>query len=207
MNRFPLFMLLLAGVGQAWAQSVPAQADVILRTDGTEVPGRVLTITPRDLSYLPPTGADTLRLAVADVFLVRYANGTRELLHPASAADMAETSGNPLRPPDGAGRTARGQADAHRRYRGREAFSGALGSAFVLGPFVGVLSTLAIANAPVSERNWRAPAPGLLADYEYTNGYRQQANATKRRRTWAGYAVGAGLQVLVLGVMLGGVKL
>ena len=37
------------------------------------------------------------------------------------------------------------------------------------------------------------------------------ANATKRRRTWAGYAVGAGLQVLVLvlvlGVMLGGVKL
>ena len=26
MNRFPLFMLLLAGVGRAWAQSAPAQA-------------------------------------------------------------------------------------------------------------------------------------------------------------------------------------
>ena len=33
------------------------------------------------------------------------------------------------------------------------------------------------------------------------------AGATKRRRTWAGYVVGAGLQALVLGVMLGGVKL
>ena len=81
-----LLLLLLAGVGQARAQ-MAGTTDVILRTDGSEVPGRVLTISPLVLRYLPPAGADTLRLATADVFLVRYANGAREILHPAAATE------------------------------------------------------------------------------------------------------------------------
>lgn len=81
-----LFLLLLLRRPPAAAQAPAAPTDVLLRTDGTEVPGRVLTITPLEVRYLPPAGADTLRLAVADVFLVRYANGTREVLHPPAGA-------------------------------------------------------------------------------------------------------------------------
>ena len=65
------------------AETQPARTtDVILRTDGSEIPGRMLAISPLELRYLPPTGADTLRLTTTEVFLVRCANGTRELLHP-----------------------------------------------------------------------------------------------------------------------------
>lgn len=66
-----LLLLFVAGVDQAHAQE--AGTDDILCTDGSEVPGRVLTISPLALRYLPPAGTDTLRLATADVLLVRYA--------------------------------------------------------------------------------------------------------------------------------------
>lgn len=78
-----LLLLFVAGVDQAHAQE--AGTDDILCTDGSEVPGRVLTILPLALRYLPPAGTDTLRLATADVLLVRYANGTREVLYQATS--------------------------------------------------------------------------------------------------------------------------
>ncbi|SMB94883.1 hypothetical protein SAMN00120144_2098, partial [Hymenobacter roseosalivarius DSM 11622] len=68
--------------------SVQAQ-DTILRTDGDEVKARVLAITPTDVAYVPttePPSTDTLHLVATQVFLIRYANGTKEIIsNPATA--------------------------------------------------------------------------------------------------------------------------
>ena len=215
LTRFFLTTLTwLALTGPVHAQTPPSATgatDVILRLDGQEIPGRVLVITPVELRYLPAaaTTPDTMRLPIAEVFLVRYANGTREVLTrpPGAAAGTTGPAGSAL----GDGRLAGlpgterqrlGQNDAVVYYRGRQVFWGSAGATFYLGPLFGLGSTAVIAGQPVSLYNLRAPTPALLSDPDYNTGYRQQANRIKRGKAWAGYGTGIGAQAVVLIVVI-----
>ena len=189
-------------MGQARAQA--PGPDVILRTDGREVPGRVLTISPLMLTYLPPAGADTLRLATADVFLVRYANGTREVLHPIAAATGKPPVPDPLPNLSDAQRRAKGRQDAARGYTGSGPFWGSLGATLYGGPLLGVVAPVSIAPHPIAVANLGAPRLALLADPAYGPAYRQEAQRRKRDRTWAGYGVGVGVWVVLIGSIVTG---
>ena len=197
---------LLTGAVPVHAQNAPI--DTILRTDGTEVAGRVLSITPLELRYLPVVSPDTLRLAVADVFLVRYANGTRELLHPVAAP--VPTDPAPALAPDllpgltDAQRRAQGHRDAGRYYNDHGAFWATLGSTLYAGPLLGVVAPAVIAPHAVSTNNLQAPHPELLADPAYGHAYRQQAQRTKRGRAWGGYGLGVGVWVVLIAALVSG---
>jgi len=194
-------LLLLAGFGQARAQSAPAPADIILRTDGTEVPGRVLVITPQEVRYLPPAGADTLRLAAADVFLVRYANGTRELLHPVAPA-AAPAANDLLSGLSEVQRRVLGRQTAARSYTDRGPFWATLGATLYAGPLLGVAAPAIIAPHQIAARNLRAPHPELLADPVYGEAYRREAQQRKRGRAWGGYGAGVGAWVVLIGLLV-----
>ena len=198
-----LFLLLLLRLTPAAAQAPAAPTDVLLRTDGTEVPGRVLAITPLEVRYLPPARADTLRLPVADVFLVRYANGTREVLHPpAGAASSAAPRPNDLLPGlSDAQRRALARHDAARGYTDRGPFWGSLGATLYGGPLLGVVGPAFIAPHTVATRQLGAPRPELLADPAYNDAYRKEAQHRKRGRAWGGYGVGVGVWVLLIGAL------
>ncbi|WP_375418879.1 hypothetical protein [uncultured Hymenobacter sp.] len=201
-----LFSLMLVLTSPAPAQTaapapppMPA-TDVILRLDGEEVAGRVLLITPTELRYLPapvagtPAGAattpDTLRLPVAAVFLVRYANGTREVLtRPLVAAPLL--GDGRLDTLSGPERQRLGRSDARRYYRGRSVFWGSAG-AFWLG-VPGLVGTAIVSSRPVPAPQLRAPLPVLLQDSDYGAAYQQQANRLKRGKAWAGYGTGAAI--------------
>lgn len=201
--RHLLPLLLVAAAGPAYAQV--AKTDVILRADGSEVAGRVLTITPLLLSYLPPTGTDTLRLAIADVFLVRYANGTREVLHP-----IAPTS--TLQAPDvlsglnDAQRRARGRQDAARSYTTSGPFLGSLSATLYGGPLLGLVAPAIIAPHAIAARNLKAPQPELLADPAYGHAYRAEAQRHKRGQAWGGYGVGLGVWMVLIGSIVAGLQ-
>lgn len=200
MNRlFLLLLMLLAEASQARAQG--ASTDVILRTDGTEMVGRVLTISPLGVRYLPPASADTLRLATAEVFLVRYANGTREVLHPMTTAASSDKA-NLLPEMDDLHWRMLGQQDARRSYNSRAPFWGSLSAALYAGPLVGLLAPAIIVPHQVSEHNLNAPRPELLNDPIYNSAYRQEAHRRKRNRAWAGYGVGAGVYVTFIAAVL-----
>ena len=193
MNSRTLLLILLMAAGRhAVGQS--ATTDVILRTDGSEVPGRVVVITPVCVRYLPPASADTLRLVAADVFMVRYANGTREVLHPAApnaAPDLlpglSETE-----------RRALGRRDANHRYRSSGPFWGSLAASFGTGPLLGLLAPALIAGRPVADNRLGAPRPILLTEPTYGMAYHKEAQRLKRSRAWAGYAVGTGILLVLL---------
>ncbi|WP_216679551.1 hypothetical protein [Hymenobacter siberiensis] len=197
-----LLLLLLAGVGQARAQAA-GTTDVILCADGSEVPGRVLTISPLALTYLPPAGTDTLRLTTADVFLVRYANGTREVLHPAPATEKPLTS-DLLPGLSDAQRRTKGRQDAARSYTSGGPFWGSLAATLYGGPFLGVMAPAIMAPHAITAANLKAPDPGLLADPTYSHAYREEAQHRKRGRAWGGYSVGAGLWIVLLGSLVAG---
>ncbi|AWM34395.1 hypothetical protein [Hymenobacter nivis] len=199
------YLLLLAVLGallpaRAWAQASPGP-DTILRLDGQEIQGRVVVLTPTQLRYLPaaPAPPDTLALPVAEVFLVRYANGTKEVLHPEVAA------GGPadvLPGLDAGQRLGLGRRDAWAHYTDHGPYWGTLGATLYGGPVFGIIAPAVISGAAVKERNFRAPAPALLADPDYLRGYQDQANRSKRQRTWAGYGTGVGVWVVLIAALL-----
>ena len=198
MNRFLLLLLLLASAGRAGAQSA-ASTDVILRTDGTELPGRVVTITPLELRYLPPASADTVRLASADVFLVRYANGTREVMRPQGPAPAPAPG--PLAGLSEAQRRTLAQRDADHGYTGRSPFWGTFAASVYGGPLLGWIAPVVIAPKPVAARNLGAPHPELLADPVYNQAYHHEVQRRKRHQTWAGYGTGMAVWVLLIGAL------
>lgn len=174
-----------------------AQTDTIVRTNGDEVPGRVLTISPLVISYT--AGADTVRVPTASVFMIRYANGTKEVIARLTTSSEAATG------PEGLTNSqlaVRGQADARAGYRARDVLAGAAAATFFCGPVLGLIPTATIASTPVKARNLGTPAPALLPNSNYAASYYQQANAIKRQQAWKGYGIGVGLQVLLIGMLL-----
>ena len=190
----PIHLLLSGLLGCLLAGPALAQTDTILRSDGSEVRGRVLTISPLALTYVPVLAADTLRLAATDVFLVRYANGTREVLHP-----VAPNAATDLLP--GLSETERralGRRDANHSYRSSGPFWGSLAAAFGTGPLLGLLAPALIAGRPVAGNHLGAPQPILLTEPTYGMAYHKEAQRLKRSRAWAGYAVGTGILLVLL---------
>ncbi|MGY2131071.1 hypothetical protein ACW9KT_02500 [Hymenobacter sp. HD11105] len=184
------------------ALSASAQ-DTILRTDGDEVKARVLSITPTDITYIPitePPSTDTLRLAATDVFLIRYANGTKEIV----------TSSATAAPAVGLGRTAQemnnlGRMDARRYFKAPGAFWGTAGATFVsISAFGigGVATGVAIAASPPKRHNMITTDQALLNDPNYLDGYQKQA----QRKKWGSAAGGFGTG-LATGVVVGFVAL
>jgi hypothetical protein len=165
--------------------------DTILRTDGDEVKARVLAITPTDVAYVPttePPSTDTLHLRATEVFLIRYANGTKEILHDTTA--VASTVEKP--------RTAQemnnqGRLDAKRYFKPRGAFWGTAGATFLSTPYAGVggiATGVAIAVTPPKRHNMIVPDQALLNDNNYVSGYQKQAQRQKLGKAAGGFGVG-----------------
>jgi hypothetical protein len=171
------------------ALSAQAQ-DTILRTDGDEVKARVLSITPTNVAYVPttdPPSTDTLHLLATEVFLIRYANGMKEVIT------------SPAAPALGLGRTTeemniQGREDARKYFKASGAFWGTFSATAVsfpvLGGLGGVAAGAAIAASPPKDQNLIVPDKALLNDPSYVRGYEKQAQRKKLGNAAAGFGVG-----------------
>ncbi|TGE27471.1 hypothetical protein [Hymenobacter metallicola] len=177
------------------ATSLQAQHDVILRMDGQELKAKVLVIRPNDISYLaaePAAAADTLRIATAEVFMVRFANGTKEVIAhaPVLPASLSEAEAR-----------TRGTRDARRYFKAPGAFWGTMG-ATVVSPIAGIATGAAIAANVPSRSNIVTPEPTLLQNPTYVKSYQQQAKRKKLGKAAAGFGTGMGVIVVALAVLL-----
>jgi hypothetical protein len=169
--------------------------DVILQTNGEEQPGKVLTITPDFITYLSSEAgrSDTLHLAASSVFLIRYANGTKEVI----TKLMEVPTERPMSKEEA---YTRGKLDARRYYRAPGAFWGTYGATvatFYGGPIVGV----AIAATKPKPRNFIVPEAKLLQDPNYTAGYQRQAQNKKIGSAAGGLGAGVGTIVVAFAVI------
>jgi hypothetical protein len=181
-----------------------------LRTDGDEVKARVLSITPTDIAYIPttePPSTDTLHLAATDVFLIRYANGTKEVVSSPTVATPAL----------GLGRTPQemnnqGRLDARQYFKSRGVFWGTAGATFISMPAYGlggIATGAVIAATPPKRRNMIVPDQALLNDPNYVSGYQKQAQRQKLGKAAGGFGVGlltgtvvmVGVVIAALGTM------
>ncbi|QKG58231.1 hypothetical protein GKZ68_17335 [Hymenobacter sp. BRD128] len=104
MKRLLLATLLLLAVGLA----TPAAAqDLLTRRDGTEVLVKILEITPELVKYRRADNPDGPLISVrkADVFRIRYANGSQEVLTPVAPGTAPLAPGLVVATPGGASPT------------------------------------------------------------------------------------------------------
>lgn len=96
----------------------------------------MLAITPSQVAYVPstePPSADTLHLLATEVFLIRYANGTKEVLREPSAPEPTiELARTPQE------MTNQGQRDARLYFKAPGAFWGTAGATLISVPAYGL---------------------------------------------------------------------
>ncbi|MBC6991184.1 hypothetical protein [Hymenobacter sp. BT491] len=176
--------------------STASAQDRITRTDGVEVLGKVVRVTPAEVVYLPETPAgstDTLHLNTDVVFLIRYADGKKRILH-----NPALPGNSTVAPAlTDAELATKGREDAKRNYSTVGTFWGAYGATIavpllalrsrapVIGPVLGVGVVATLASVRPSEKNFEILSPELRANPSYMAAYRKQA-----RRKKAGSAIG-----------------
>ncbi|MCB2376555.1 hypothetical protein LGH70_03115 [Hymenobacter sp. BT635] len=181
-----ILWLLLTHVAQA-------QHDVILRTDGREIKAKVLVVAPDAIRYIArpdSAAADTLQLAAAEVFLIRYANGAREVIHRAAPQPWV------LAPAEA---RLRGASDARQYYTGRRAFWVAYGVT-VLSPVAGLATSIGIAARRPNASTFKVPDAELLRNPDYLRSYQQQARRQRAGKAMVGF--GAGVGTLLMGAAI-----
>ncbi|SHJ42210.1 hypothetical protein SAMN02745146_3114 [Hymenobacter daecheongensis DSM 21074] len=190
-----LYLLLLFCGLAATAQA----QDTILRTNGEEIPAKVLTIQPEKISYaLPAAPADTLYLPVTDVFMIRYANGTKEMIYTATYAAAA-----PALTPEQARR--QGELDARQYFKSPGAFWGTFGATVVttsVGWLGGVATGAAIAASRPPVHNLMVSDDKLLRNQDYVRGYQRQAQRQKLGKAAAGFGAGVGTSVAIVAIIV-----
>ena len=94
-----LYLLLLALFSGLTARA----QDMLTKTNGDEIQAKILEITPLEVKYKRTDNPDgpLIVLRRSDVFMIRYANGGKELLNPAGSA----TASPGVRPPAATGTT------------------------------------------------------------------------------------------------------
>ena len=185
--------------------TVPATADVILCTNGDELPGRVLSIGPEYIRYVPvrlgssDSPTDTLRLATATVFLIRYGNGTKEVLRPVTPTPQSSLVGLSTQQ-----RYDQGRQDSRQYYHpAKGVFWGTYGATLAGYGYGGVITGAVIGLTPPRRQNLQAPTPALLNDPAYYEGYRRQAQNRKLGKAAAGFGVGVATEVALVLVLVG----
>jgi hypothetical protein len=181
--------------------SLSTQAqDTILRTNGDEVKAQVLTISPTDVAFVPstePPTTDTLHLAATEVFLIRYANGTKEILTSVAPMEVARTAQE---------MESQGRLDARQYFMTKGVFWGTAAATFITLPAYGVggLATgLAIAGTPPKPQKMVVSDQALLSDPNYVSGYQKQAQRQKLGSAAGGFGVGLATgAVVVIGLIL-----
>lgn len=91
MKRHLYFLLL------ALLPSLAARAqDVLTKTNGDAIQAKILEITPLEVRYKRTDNPDGPLIVVRrnDVFMIKYANGTQELLNPAAAGSPVAPAGS-----------------------------------------------------------------------------------------------------------------
>ncbi|MDU0369750.1 hypothetical protein ACFPAF_05035 [Hymenobacter endophyticus] len=168
--------------------------DVILLSNGEELTGKVLTITPELVTYIN-SSADTLRVAATQVFLIRYPNGTKDVF-------QRQATAAPALP--GLAQEAtydQGRRDARAYFKAPGAFWGTYGATIVTiayGGIGGVATGMGISLTPPKKQNMRVPDPALLKSPNYVAGYQHQARNKKFGNAAGGYGAGVGTVVALV---------
>lgn len=187
MKKYLLLLVCILLVQVANAQ------DVIIKVNGDEIKGRVIEITLNKVLYqsLDTTDSTSHSILKSEVFMVRFANGTKEVFQE-NLVVAADSAAQPVKDP--AQMYLQGQQDALRYYKGNGAMWGSAASLTL----VGLIGPVVIGS--IKPKAYKNPVPSqqLLLDPNYVNGYENQAHKRKIGKA----AIGTGIGTVALAALV-----
>lgn len=174
------------------APAAPPEQDIIFDLKGNELAGQVLEVTPTQVVYRPAGSDVALPPTILDkstLFMVRYANGSRETfaapVAPAAVAGgMASVSSNPY---SEAQLTQQGRADALRYHSYKGAFWGTYGATMIGGLIGAAVVGGVISSAQPDIDRDPIPNRALLLQPRYRESYTVQVRQRKGGKALQGF--------------------
>ncbi len=202
--------------------------DIITKKNGEDIKAKVLEVTKTEIKYKrfeSPEGA-IYTMDKSDIVMIRYKDGTKDLFVQEEAVvkpkePAVEQRSIPVKRPAAPAiedkvistfdesiykdmsMSERGEYDAQAYYRNYR--SGAIGTFFMTmftSPVAGLIPAISISKTPPKNENLNYPKEQLMQNREYANAYKTKAHKMKKRKTWAGYAVGSAISgALIAGLV------
>ncbi|MGZ5282070.1 MAG: hypothetical protein ACXWEY_07315 [Bacteroidia bacterium] len=208
----------------AWSTNLHAQ-DKILTRNGDMLAGKVLQVDSIKILYIAladSTMKDTLRLAadtqsinIADVFMLKFRNGTKTVFNEIEAepeAGNTKTEDPLLEEYSSYELLDMGEKDAKSHFKASGVFLASAASGFVGGLTMFAFPLNIVTAAPpaimiISDpkpANFRTPNPEALKNSSYRYGYIKKAEAKKLNNAIGGYLAGTavGVTTLVVGLII-----
>ncbi len=179
-----------------------AAQDVVIKKDGAEIEAKVLEILPEEIKFKYHNNPDgpVITVLKEDVFMIKYANGTKEVFKTEKAEKPDDNNHNNWRSKPGAeGRLSakdmylQGQIDAKNNYKANGPFMAGFISTLLFPP-AGIITATAISLTPPKQHNLNLPDVTLTNNHDYYDGYIRQAKRKKAGQVW----IGAGTGILAL---------
>ena len=163
--------------------------DIIFKTSGDKVMGRVKEITSSAILYqtVDSLPSSTVSVAKAEVFMIQYANGNTELI---KLALPTNDSGKPVQSAESLYQQGRRDARLYDKGRGTFWSSAAAGATSLFTGGITLVAPIAMAVTPPRLGTLGVPDAGLAQNPEYLRGYRKQAHHRKVGKAAAGTGTG-----------------
>lgn len=202
MKKFLLSVLWVLLVQVAYAQ------DVIVKVNGDELKAKVLEINlaailyeiPDSVQVVDSVNTNVLSIARSEVFMVRFANGTKEVFQEnlPTASDSVNLAGTPDE------MYQLGQHEARQYYTGNGALWGSLAS-LTIGP-LGLIGPLIIGSTKPQAYKHPVSSQHLLQNPDFVRGYEKQAHKRKVGKTFLGTGIGATLLITAIIISVSSVQ-
>lgn len=72
----------------------------------------------------------------------------------------------------------------------------------LVSPVAGLTSAIACSSTPPKFKNLNIPDTSLATNIQYMDGYKWQAKKIKQRKVWTNWAIGFGINISVVGLIL-----
>lgn len=167
--------------------------DEITLISGDKISAKVLEITMESILYQHPDSMEGIpkTLLKKDVFMIRYANGTKEVFQENLSSARPGGTMSAASPDQ---MYALGQRDAEMYYKGNDAFWGSAACAVTVYGLVGSVIIGAVKPAVKPDR---VSDMSLIGDPDYYQGYQKRAHQRKKGKA----ALGAGMGLVAVPVV------
>ncbi len=188
MKKNLLLVLCLVLVRGAFGQ------DTIVKRNGDEVLARVVEINLEGIMYQHPDSVEGIlyQIPKSEVFMVRYANGTKEMMAETVSPQSLAAPATPTQMYE------LGRKDAETLYKGKGAMWGSAASSFMF-PY-GLAGSVIIGAVPPKAANHPVSNISYLSDPDYVRGYEDRAKKRKLGKAAAGAGIGFGAFTVVAAV-------
>lgn len=167
--------------------------DIIVMETGDEIKAKVLEITLDEIKYKMFNNPDgpTIDVLKKDVFMIKYKNGTKQLFEEQNVTKPEQQQQDKAQIDYD-----RGYNDAVFSYKANGAKWGTMVASVPL-VLPGLITAIVVSNVRPAASNLKMDS-SKLKNKDYVSGYKDSAFKIKKKKTWEGFCIVGGFEIVIL---------